>query len=193
MVTAVSGFIEQVGTGSMIKGIPKHNYHPSIPHNPSSFSMPQLLWKWPSCHHLSMSQLGVLQVDWGKVTRTLVTYYSREALLQWLCCFEVLSPKNQIKIRLTWSPHWMHWYRYRCKNLVATYSPHSAWATVHVQLYLQLIWNRVFHEWYCEKSLMSGNMLLVRAQWQKYHTKYIFFETHLKGSEPEWSNPQMLG
>ena len=29
-------------------------------------------------------QLGVLQVDWSKVTRTLVTYYSREALLQWL-------------------------------------------------------------------------------------------------------------
>ena len=35
MATAVSGFIEQVG--SMIKIIPKHNYHPSIPHNPSSF------------------------------------------------------------------------------------------------------------------------------------------------------------
>ena len=31
MVTAVLGFIEQVG--SMIKRIPKHNYHPSIPHN----------------------------------------------------------------------------------------------------------------------------------------------------------------
>jgi len=29
MVTAVSGFIEQVG--SMIKGIPKHQYHPSTP------------------------------------------------------------------------------------------------------------------------------------------------------------------
>ena len=28
-VTAVSGFIEQVG--SMIKEIPKHNYHPSTP------------------------------------------------------------------------------------------------------------------------------------------------------------------
>ena len=30
-VNAVSGFIEQVG--SMIKGISKHNYHPSPPHN----------------------------------------------------------------------------------------------------------------------------------------------------------------
>ena len=29
MVTAVSGFIEQVG--SMIKEIPKHNYHSSTP------------------------------------------------------------------------------------------------------------------------------------------------------------------
>jgi len=29
MVTAVSGFIEQVN--SMIKGIPKCNYHPSTP------------------------------------------------------------------------------------------------------------------------------------------------------------------
>ena len=29
-------------------------------------------------------QLEVLQVDWGKVTRTLVMYYSRKALLQWL-------------------------------------------------------------------------------------------------------------
>ena len=28
-VTAVSGFIEQVG--SMATGIPKHNYHPSTP------------------------------------------------------------------------------------------------------------------------------------------------------------------
>ena len=34
MVTAVSGFIEQGEGGSMIKGIPKHNY---LPHIPSSF------------------------------------------------------------------------------------------------------------------------------------------------------------
>jgi len=31
MVTAVSGFIEQVG--NMITGIPKHNYHHQPPHN----------------------------------------------------------------------------------------------------------------------------------------------------------------
>ena len=31
MITAVSGFIEQVG--NMIRGIPKHNYHPPTLHN----------------------------------------------------------------------------------------------------------------------------------------------------------------
>ena len=45
-------------------------------------------------------QLGVLQVDWGKVTRTLATYYvlQRGSPPVTGCCFVVLFPENQTKV-----------------------------------------------------------------------------------------------
>ena len=58
MVTAVSGFIEQMG--NMIREIPRHNNHPSTPHNSIKLQRAST----DTCHQVNLyKQLSSSELD----------------------------------------------------------------------------------------------------------------------------------